>query len=127
MVELPLVIGLAIGSLIWLRDNPIAVRAIGLVGGIVLLFFATLQAQEARLHVDGSFGKFSSEQHAGQPRVLLGIVFTVLNPFFILGRVSVGVQLIELAFTFGAIAGVATMYLAHIWMDYAWRSRLHRK
>ena len=50
----------------------------------------------------------------------LGIIFTGLNPYFIIWWLTAGARLIILALEFAALAGVIFMFICHVWMDYAW-------
>jgi threonine/homoserine/homoserine lactone efflux protein len=117
IVEAPLVLGLSLGLAILL--NPALLRFIAVVGGCVLVIFAVLQFLRAsRKVVVNSTGLPAYWE--GRPGVILGIVFTGLNPFFIIWWLTVGSTLISRAILLGAFGGVAMMYAAHIWMDYAW-------
>jgi threonine/homoserine/homoserine lactone efflux protein len=49
-----------------------------------------------------------------------GVIFTSLNPFFVLWWFTVGSALISQALLLGALEGVVLMCASHIWMDYAW-------
>lgn len=116
IVEAPLVIGLAIGLSTFL--SPISVRVIGFVGGIVLLVFAVAQFLQASRTpmMNSGLPKFWQSQ----PGIVLGIAFTAMNPFFILWWLTVGSVIISQALLLDAFGGVALMYAAHVWMDYAW-------
>jgi threonine/homoserine/homoserine lactone efflux protein len=52
--------------------------------------------------------------------LFLGVVFTGLNPYFIVWWLTVGSKLIVDALAFGLLLGVLLMYVSHVWMDYAW-------
>lgn len=116
IVEAPLVFGLAIGLSAVL--NSTSVRVIAIIGGSVLLVFAAVQFTQAshKIELDKKLPAFWQKQ----PGVILGIVFTALNPFFILWWLTVGSVMISQALLLGAFGGVALMFGAHIWMDYAW-------
>lgn len=116
IVEAPLVLGLAVGLSAFL--SPTSIRVIGIVGGSVLLVFAAAQFLQAKrgIMIDSSLPSFWQRQ----PGVVLGIAFTVLNPFFILWWLTVGSVIISQALLLDAFGGVALMYVAHVWMDYAW-------
>jgi threonine/homoserine/homoserine lactone efflux protein len=43
-----------------------------------------------------------------------------LNPFFLVWWLTAGARLVVDALILGAFAGVLVMFLAHVWMDYAW-------
>lgn len=51
--------------------------------------------------------------------LVAGILLTGLNPFFLLWWASVGAPLIQYAVLYGA-AGLAVMYVSHVWLDYLW-------
>ncbi|HZY47738.1 MAG TPA: LysE family transporter [Candidatus Bathyarchaeia archaeon] len=116
--EAPLVLGLAIGLSTFL--NPSTAKLIGIPGGIVLLGFAILQIQQAIAKEGvGPTSDIAGRLGAGSG-VLLGILFTGANPFFLIWWLTIGSVLIVQAISLGALTGVVIMYGAHIWMDYAW-------
>jgi threonine/homoserine/homoserine lactone efflux protein len=117
IVEAPLVFGLALGLSALL--NRTSVKLIGILGGSVLLMFAAVQFLNASHKVDIDSKKLPDnwQRRSG---IVLGIIFTGLNPFFILWWITVGLALISEAILLGALGGVALMYASHIWMDYAW-------
>ncbi|MBO0888739.1 LysE family transporter [Candidatus Bathyarchaeota archaeon] len=117
IVEAPLVFGLALGLSALL--NPTTVKLIGILGGSVLLIFAAVQFLQASHKVDVDSKKLP-DLWERRPGIVLGIVFTALNPFFILWWLTVGSALISEAILLGAFGGVAVMFASHIWMDYAW-------
>ena len=117
IVEAPLVFGLTVGLAAIL--NQVSLRVIGLLGGTVLLFFAVLQFRQASRKVDLNTERLPSFWDK-QPGVVLGVLFTALNPFFILWWLTVGLALVSQAILLGSLLGVVAMYGAHIWMDYAW-------
>lgn len=117
LVEAPLVFLLAIGLSALLNET--SVRLIGVLGGIVLLVFAGLQFLEAS-HAIKLDEKKLPEIWQKRSGIVLGIIFTALNPFFLLWWLTVGSALISEAILLGALAGVGIMFASHIWMDYAW-------
>ena len=57
----------------------------------------------------------------GRPIIVVGILFTAMNPFFIFWWLTVGLKLIsDSIYLFGIIEGIIILFLSHIWMDYAW-------
>lgn len=117
IVEAPLVLGLAVGLATIV--NSTSLRGIGLIGGSVLLFFAVLQFRQASHRIDMNRQQLPASWNK-QPSIILGILFTGLNPFFILWWSTVGLALVSQAILLGSFIGVAIMFEAHIWMDYAW-------
>ncbi len=93
-------------------------KLIGGSGGIVLLVLASLQIYQATSGSGLIPGRVPPiwDRRSG---ILLGIVFTGMNPFFLLWWLTVGWDLIAQALVVGLV-GVLVMFAAHIWMDYAW-------
>jgi len=117
IVEFSLVMALAFG-LLTIAHEPIIKLIIGVAGGTALLVFGVLQIRDSltsKSSVEQSKGGMSSKNP-----LLLGLLFTGLNPYFILWWLFAGLPLIQEALTFASLGGVVLMYLAHIWMDYAW-------
>lgn len=117
IVELSLVMALALG-LLTISHEPIIKLIIGTAGGFALLVFGILQIR------DSLASNSSVEQRRGQTPsrnpLLLGLLFTGLNPYFVLWWLFAGLPLIREALAFASLGGVFLMYLAHIWMDYVW-------
>lgn len=117
LVELPLVMlmGLGISSLL---NLPGFATVVGLIGGSALIIFGVLQIRDV---TRSSFGNEPVES-AGQQKksLMLGVVLTGLNPFFIVWWLTVGLGLVVQAVELGALMGVLIMYVSHVWMDYAW-------
>jgi threonine/homoserine/homoserine lactone efflux protein len=89
---------------------------VGVVGGAALLVFAFMQIRGAltqKPDIEGKSGVPSKNP------LLLGTLFTGLNPYFILWWLTVGITLIITALEWSFL-GVLIMYLSHVWMDYAW-------
>jgi len=116
LIEFPLVILLALGLLAF-ANEPIAKLLIGVAGGLALLVFGFLQIREF----------FTSESSATSYRgvasrnpLLLGLVFTGLNPFFIVWWLTAGADLVIKSLAFAYLGGVMIMFISHTWMDFAW-------
>lgn len=92
--------------------------SIGIVGGLALIAFGTLQIYESAKSKTINHQKEKS-QKVRHP-LILGLVFTALNPFFIIWWLTAGLQLIYEALAIASFAGILVMYIAHVWMDYAW-------
>lgn len=117
LVEFPLVMVLSLG-LLSVASEPLVRKLVGLVGGLALLFFGFMLFRE-NLRAPSSKEEFHS--HLGHGKALLvGVVFTALNPYFVIWWLTIGASLITDALLLASLLGVAVMYLSHIWMDYAW-------
>ncbi len=113
IVELPLVILLGIG-VFSLEIFPEFRTIISIFGAITLFVFATIQIRTI-------FGK--KELGLSNPKqgpLITGIVFTALNPFFIIWWLAIGFKLISDAMIMWSFAGILIVFVLHIWMDFAW-------
>jgi threonine/homoserine/homoserine lactone efflux protein len=126
MIEFPLIIILTI-SFFQLTNIPIVtynINVLGLAGGTSIIIFAIIQIiNTARKERSKSI--FNNSNHrvsfiADKP-VLLGIIFSALNPFFIAWWLTVGLTLISDSISlFGVVTGSILLFSFHIWMDYVW-------
>ena len=116
LVEFPLVILLALG-LLTVADEPIIKLSTGLAGGAALLLFGFMQVRGSLTSKSGASGNIGV---LPKNPVFLGLVFTSLNPFFILWWLTIGGRLILESLGFASLIGVLLMYVSHVWMDYAW-------
>ena len=108
-------IGLALGLSSYLLGS---VRLIGVVGGITLVAFGALQVIQARKPV--CLDERSESRWDQRSGVIVGLVFTGINPFFLIWWATVGSLLIAQALLLGAFVGVFIMFAAHVWLDYVW-------
>ena len=120
LVEFTLVMLLARGLLTVANEptvKPIVEFTVGVAGGIVLLVFGAMQI---RASLTSKFDEAKSGRVATRNLLLIGLIFTGLNPFFVVWWLTVGANLILLSLEFASLAGVVFMYVCHVWMDYAW-------
>jgi threonine/homoserine/homoserine lactone efflux protein len=116
VVEFPYVIAIALGLQIVVGGGAARLWA-SLIGGSALLALGLIQLLSLR----GGWAKnrASPAVWVGRNAVLMGAILTGLNPFFLLWWVTVGLKLVTDALVIASLVGVIVMYLAHIWMDYA--------
>lgn len=118
LLELVLVILIFLGIGKYLGTPP-AQLAIGIIGGIVLIFFGINMLKDIYL------GKvninFANERDGKYGNILIGgALISASNPYFIVWWAAVGLGLIMTAYnTFGLI-GVVFFYLGHITSDITW-------
>jgi len=120
LVELPLVILLSVlvaFSSQTIADEPIIRLVVGVAGGSALLALGALQIRDG---LSPKFGASNQSAVAFKNPLLVGLVLTGLNPFFIVWWLTVGLKLVIDAWAFAFLAGIGIMYLSHIWMDYVW-------
>lgn len=115
LVEFSLIMLLAFG-LLAVRNEVFIRNIIGMIGGIILIFFGLYQIMGLRKKK-----QIQHTQEVPSHRLFfIGILFTALNPYFIIWWLTVGSNLILLALELAALSGVIFMFLCHIWMDYVW-------
>ena len=113
LVELPLVILLGIGILS-LEIFPEFKTIISILGAITLFVFAFIQIKTV-------FNKNKKTRiKLEQGPVVTGILLSVLNPFFIIWWLTIGLKLISDAMAIWAFAGILIVFVLHIWMDFVW-------
>ena len=125
MIELPLIIIFAI-SFFQLTNTTVItynLNALGLVGGTSIIIFAIIQIINTTRNkslFDNSNNNYRVSFIADKP-ILLGIIFSALNPFFIVWWLTVGLTLISDSISlFGVVIGSVLLFSFHIWMDYIW-------
>jgi len=116
VVELSLIVLLTLGVFSMVKEPAIKL-IIGMAGGVALIVFGVLQ-------IHGSMNSKPIQSSRRRTRLenpfLIGSIFTGLNPYFILWWLTVGLKLISDAWALASWAGIVLMFIAHVWMDYAW-------
>jgi threonine/homoserine/homoserine lactone efflux protein len=145
VVELLLIIlsSLGIFGLSHFSVGPAALRVVGMIGGIAIILFSVVQISNVvtRIRNTGDTintnnkGKKLAIGHGSnylffldkinrridRGPLVVGIIFTAMNPFFVIWWLTVGLKLIsDSIYLFGIIGGTLVLFLFHIWMDYAW-------
>jgi len=113
IVELPLVILLGIG-VFSLEAFPEFRIGISILGAIVLFIFGTLQ-----LKIIFEKKKVTKSKLNKDP-LIIGILLSLFNPFFIIWWLTIGFKLISDAMLVWAFTGILVVFALHIWMDFAW-------
>ena len=113
IVELPLVILLGIG-VFSLEIFPEFKTIISIFGALTLFGFAVIQIKTI-LEKNKNIQK-----QPKQGPIVTGILFSALNPFFIIWWITIGFKLISDAMMIWAFAGILIVFVFHIWMDFAW-------
>jgi len=120
IVEFPLIIALSYGLYSFSYTSHLSeviIKFIGLTGGIFLLFFSSLQI----ISILKEKATNSQEIRDFKNPILVGIIFTILNPFFLVWWLTIGSKLIsDSVINFGIVEGISIIFLSHIWMDYFW-------
>ena len=116
VVEFSLIMLLALG-LLTVASEPLVKQVIGAVGGTILIIFGAVQIRNS---IASKSDELKKPKSSSRHLFILGMVFTGLNPYFILWWLTAGAQLIIIALEIAALAGVVFMFICHVWMDYAW-------
>jgi len=119
-VELPLLVLLALG-LAPLLESPSVGKLLSTVGGVALVLYALLTLKAAISLRSQELPESSAE---GRGALAAGVAFTLFNPHFLLWWATAGAKLVSDAVTAlgGVVLGLAALYAAHVWMDFAWLS-----
>ncbi|MDW0239482.1 MAG: LysE family transporter [Nitrososphaeraceae archaeon] len=121
IIELPVIILLSLPFVVLSPINLTfsTTKIITFIAGAFLIVFGILYVVRT-IRTRGSPNLAINTSRIENP-YLAGIMFTSLNPFFIVWWTTVGVKLISDSISLlGHPAGIAFLFFAHIWMDYAW-------
>ncbi|MDW0193097.1 MAG: LysE family transporter [Nitrososphaeraceae archaeon] len=121
IIELPVIILLSLPFVVLSPINLTfsTTKIITFIAGAFLIVFGILYVVRT-IRTRGSPNSAINISWIENP-YLAGIMFTSLNPFFIVWWTTVGVKLISDSISLlGHPAGIAFLFFAHIWMDYAW-------
>jgi threonine/homoserine/homoserine lactone efflux protein len=124
IVELLLLVCLA-GGLTYYIQQPAVLGVIGLIGGLILLWFAWgifKSAKNTEFSLSFSETAASSERNVEPQSInplVSGIILSITNPYWALWWATVGVSYVIVALNLG-ITGLATFFMGHILADLAW-------
>jgi threonine/homoserine/homoserine lactone efflux protein len=124
IVEFPLIIILSYGLYTFSSFNvsDVIFKFIGTIGGIFILFFSILQIHSILRDKESnqSQGITNTKFNIRNP-ILVGSIFTILNPFFLVWWFTIGSKMIsDSLINFGLVEGISIVFFSHIWMDYFW-------
>jgi threonine/homoserine/homoserine lactone efflux protein len=127
IVELPIILMLSFGlfhfSVTSVAHNA-TLKSIGLLGGITIVVFSMLQIRSVVIREKnrspGNLIDRTKYSLSNKP-ILNGMIFSLLNPFFIVWWFTVGLKIISDSISiFGIVLGGLAVFIFHIWMDYVW-------
>jgi len=118
VVEFPLVMLIGVGIVVFLM-NDLAIFIVGIVGGLFVLAFGIFILRDALRGTRGFDTNCSGRRIFGSS-FILGFNLSAFNPFFIVWWIGMGASLVIEAYTYGGYLGIVLMYLAHVWIDFAW-------
>lgn len=113
VVEFPLIVLLGFGALS-LETFPHFRIIIAVLGALGLFGFAILQLKnvvknQSNVAINAKHGSF-----------LAGVMFSALNPFFLIWWFTIGFKLISDTLAIWSFWGIGILFGLHIWMDFAW-------
>jgi threonine/homoserine/homoserine lactone efflux protein len=124
IVEFPLIIALsyALYSFSYtFHVSDTIFKFIGLSGGIFLLLFSFLQIISILKDKSTYSQTISIRKFNIKNPIIIGVIFSILNPFFLVWWLTIGSKLIsDSVINFGVVEGISIIFLSHIWMDYFW-------
>ena len=124
IVEFPLIIILSYGLYTFSSFNvsDVVFKFIGTIGGIFILFFSILQIYSILRDKKSSQSKgITNTKFNIRNPILVGFIFTILNPFFLVWWFTIGSKMIsDSLVNFGLVEGTSIVFFSHIWMDYFW-------
>jgi threonine/homoserine/homoserine lactone efflux protein len=128
IVELPIILMLSFG-LFHFSGTSVAHNAIlkfiGLLGGIAIIIFSILQIRSVVIREKNNTSPSNlidrTKYSLSNKPILGGIIFSLLNPFFLVWWFTVGLKIVsDSIFLFGIVFGSLAVFIFHIWMDYVW-------
>ncbi len=119
LVEFPIILLIAFG-LSFFIFLPIMQLGIAILGGFVLLVFGAFQIYEAWKSFDEIEQVDLAKAKPTRHPILIGLLFSAFNPFFIVWWFTVGAKIVLDALLFAALFGVVVMFFSHVWIDYVW-------
>ena len=124
IAEFPLIIILSYGLYTFSSFNvsDVIFKFIGTIGGIFILFFSILQIYLILRDKKSSQSKgITNTKFNIRNPILVGFIFTILNPFFLVWWFTIGSKMIsDSLVNFGLVEGTSIVFFSHIWMDYFW-------
>ncbi len=118
VAEFPLVMLIGVGIVVFLMSDS-TIFVAGIIGGLFVLAFGILILRDA-LRGTQVFNTNCSEEKIFGSSFILGFNLSAFNPFFIVWWIGIGASLVIEAYAYGGYLGIVLMYLAHVWIDFAW-------
>lgn len=121
LVELPYIILLYffISSIEVLLQGAVG-HVITLAGASIVMFFAVSTIRDALGSLRSGVISSATKSVLRHP-IVIGILFTGLNVWFLIWWLSIGIGLISLATSAStSLIGIFIIFLSHIWLDYLW-------
>ena len=115
IVEFPLIAAIALG-MSWFIKTPEFGITVGIIGGAVLLYMGI---EGIRNTLNKDEGEEEIKDEFPYPPLLLGIITTATNPYFLLWWATAGAALIMMAMSFGMVV-LFVFAVVHWSCDFVW-------
>ncbi len=115
-LALVLIIGAGISTILFYGQLPLNIVTI--IGSLALIIFGSMQMLGATRSKNND--NIVSNMGMGRNSLLIGLLFTSLNPHFLTWWFTIGLKLVLDAFILASWLGILVMFFSHVWMDYAW-------
>jgi len=121
ILELVVVVALALG-LTQLLDSDPAVAAIGILGGLFLLWMGWGMLRNPGRGAPDSTGHHHGRTHGSiRDPIVGGILVSLSNPYWAIWWITVGAALMTRSLELGLV-GIGAFYVGHILSDFSWYS-----
>ncbi len=122
LLEMSLLVAVVAGLGPWIsRDITMGVLGVG--GGILLVIMGVQMAATSAKAADRAMHAVADARSAVRGPVMVGILFSLSNPYWTLWWVTIGLNYAALALKSG-LPGLASFYSGHILADLAWYSAI---
>jgi len=114
-----LIIALLSSSTSFFLENINVSYALTLIVLVFILFFSYSVIKEGIGVIKTGVSQMGKSKNYTLNPILVGVVLTGFNPYFLFWWLSVGLPLIRLSMN-GGLPLLLFMYVSHVWMDYFW-------
>ena len=119
IVEFPLFLMIAFGMLSVMMVGE-ATLILGVLGGVTMIAFGVLELTDALKSKNGGLNSSFLNRFGSKGPLFMGAALSAFNPFFILWWLFIGSSFIYASLRILPYFSLPLVYLAHVWMDYAW-------
>jgi len=119
--EFPYIIAvalLAFSTSSYLKSPTVSYALTAVMFGFIL-FFSYANIKDGISVLKGGEIQMKGGRILGLNPIFVGFLLTSLNPYFLLWWLSIGLPLVRLSLSMGALY-LLLMYVTHVWLDYVW-------
>ncbi len=119
IVEFPLFLMIAFGMLSAMMIG-VSALVLGVLGGLTMIVFGILELNDALKNRKNSLNNTFLNRFGNKGPIFMGAALSAFNPFFIMWWIFIGSTFIYTSLKILPYFLLPLVYLAHVWMDYAW-------